>query len=124
LDSWVAEVDDQVIGHVSLDRSDEHAGAAFWTAATGLEAEGLGVVSRLMAHPDHRRLHVASRLIDCVLRRCDELSLWPALEVATADFKAIGFYDALGWRLVGTQPADERNQIAVHAYVWKQQASS
>jgi GNAT superfamily N-acetyltransferase len=124
LESWVAAIDDHVIGHISLGASRSYPAAGCWTAATGLREEDLGVMSRLFVHPDWRETGVASRLVERLVERCDVDDLWPVLDVATTDLPAIDFYERLGWRRVGTLTAADAGQLSVHAYVAPRHASS
>jgi GNAT superfamily N-acetyltransferase len=112
LDAWVARRADEVVGHVCLCRAEAGAAVVIWSAATGLPAERLGVISRLFVAPAARRQGLGERLL---VTACDEarrLGRHPVLEVMRHDRAAAALYEALGWRRAGPLDTELRWYVA------------
>lgn len=98
LGGWVATDGGRVLGHVALHPA---GGAALplWQQATGLETEGLAVVSRLFT--DRSVRGTGSDLLACAVEQAHHLGRRPVLEV-DPDSTGRTLYLRRGWREVGT----------------------
>ena len=61
--AWVAERDEQLVGHVVLNPASSAPVMALAAKATGRSAEGLAVVARLLVSPLARRTGVGTALL-------------------------------------------------------------
>jgi GNAT superfamily N-acetyltransferase len=101
LAAWVAEEDDQLIGHLSLHAVDDSRARPQWREALGAGVEALAIVSRFFVSPEVRGQGVGSALISRAEQRAALERLQLALDVAEHNREAIGFYERRGWRRVG-----------------------
>lgn len=101
LHAWVAEIDDEIVGHVVLnDRSSEPV-MALASAMTGRERHSLVVVARLLVAPDARRKAVGRALLLTAAQAGARMGRRPILDVATRFSAAIALYKACGWSCAG-----------------------
>jgi GNAT superfamily N-acetyltransferase len=101
LAAWVAVEEGEIIGHVALRPRSSDAVIALATEALCLPADRLGVVSRLLVSPRHRRHGVGRSLLEVASREAHERGLWPILDVLTYRQEAISLYDKCGWLRAG-----------------------
>lgn len=96
--AWVAERDGRIIGHVAL--HDAALDPTFPVAhrATGLPADGLAVLARLLVSPDARRQGVAGRLTAVARRHARARGRRVVLDVVRDAAGPVALYEALGWR--------------------------
>ena len=102
LAAWVVEEQGQIVGHLALH---EIEGDPTWDAthaATGLPAERLAVVARLLVHPRVRRRGVARRLLETASAWAGRRERRLVLDVLQESAGAIAFYRSLGWRRIGS----------------------
>ncbi|GAA2558051.1 GNAT family N-acetyltransferase [Pseudonocardia hydrocarbonoxydans] len=111
--AWVAELDGTVVGHVCVAPAPDAAVAA----RTGVPAERLVAVKRLFTTPAARGRGVGAALVGVAAARAGD-GVW--LDVVDGE-PAVAFYERLGWRRVGTRPADwvalDGGRRTVHLYV-------
>jgi len=113
----VAEVDDVLVGQVSL-REASGVPCRVWEAGTGLAASRLGVVSRLFVHPAHRRLGVATALLSWAVDEARRRELHAVLDVLARSAGACRLYEALGWQRIGEfiWPLPDGSREPAYAY--------
>ncbi len=100
LAAWVALDGDRPVGHGAL----HPAGGAslpLWREATGREADGLAVVSRL--YTDRSAPGAGTALLEAAVAEARARGRAPVLEVLSSS-PARGFYARRGWRRVGEVP--------------------
>lgn len=111
--AWVAELDGAVVGHVCVAPAPDTTVAA----RTGVPAAGLVAVKRLFTTPSARGRGVAAALVAVAAAHAGD-GVW--LDVVDGE-PAVAFYERLGWRRVGTRPADwvaqDGRRRTVHLYV-------
>ena len=101
LAAWVAVHGGEIVGHVALHRGSSRAVIDLAVEATGLPAEQLGVVARLLVSPRLRRLGIGRSLLDVAAGHAAQLGLRPVLDVVDRHEAAIGLYENSGWTLAG-----------------------
>jgi GNAT superfamily N-acetyltransferase len=101
LAAWVAEQDEQLVGHLSLHAADDTRARPQWREALGVGVEGLAVVSRFFVSPEVRGRGIGGALINRAEQHAAGERLQLALDVAEHNRDAIGFYERRGWRQVG-----------------------
>lgn len=117
--AWVARDSEtaSVVGHVAAHRVANNDARAIWTSASGLPAERLTVVSRLIVGPAHRRRGVGKVLLKAATRYAQEQGALPVLDVAQEGAAAISLYESLGWRRVGSVEVAAQQVIPGFAYL-------
>jgi GNAT superfamily N-acetyltransferase len=119
--AWVATLDGQIAGHVSLSRPGrgDAAPALADAGAPGAGAPGAGVpgagasapglvpaaaamVSRLFVAPAARGHRAGAVLLDQAVHAARGLGCRPLLDVRSANTAAIALYERRGWRLLGS----------------------
>ena len=95
--AWVAERDGAVVGHVAVHGAagDPTLGAA--QRRTGLPAERLAVVARLLVSPNARRLGVGRALLQAATEHAHAHGQQPVLDVVQVDAGPVGLYEHAGW---------------------------
>jgi GNAT superfamily N-acetyltransferase len=105
LAAWVAELDGEVVGHVSVTRpgSGQDAGpeAQGWVAGAGRPLEDLAAVSVLFV--DHRvsRRGTGRALLETAVAFIRSLDRVPVLDVVQESEGAVRLYLRNGWQVVG-----------------------
>jgi len=111
--AWVAELDGAVVGHVCVAPAPD----ADVAASTAVPAGRLVAVKRLFTVPPARGRGVAAVLVGTAVASAGA-GAW--LDVVDGE-PAVAFYERLGWRRVGTRPADwmarDGGRPTVHLYV-------
>ena len=97
--AWVAVVDDEVAGHVSVGRPDEVVGAALRDA---VGARDVVLVTVLFVAASRRRDGVGRALHDTAVAWIRGTGRTPVLDVVPESVGAVRFYERLGWQRVGT----------------------
>jgi GNAT superfamily N-acetyltransferase len=105
--AWVAELDGQVVGHVSLAHSaDGDVAPGLWSARAGVGADRTAVVSRLFTAPSARGNGIGALLMARAVREAHDRDLHPVLDVVASDTAAAALYERLGWQLLATVDQD------------------
>lgn len=116
LAAWVAVLDGEVVGHVSVTELTDGRMAADWVEATGLASDGLAEVSVLFVAGDRHGSGIGGLLLDTAMAEIRRRGLTPMLDVVGEDTSAGLFYRRRGWRTVGkARPAwlpDHRPDLA------------
>jgi ribosomal protein S18 acetylase RimI-like enzyme len=99
--AWVAELDDEVVGHVALHRRSSPPVMALASAATGQPPGRLGVVARLAVVPEARRRGVGRALLTTAANAAVGRRLSPVLDVAKQFGAALSLYERCGWACAG-----------------------
>lgn len=103
LTAWVAELDDEIVGHVAIS-SPQHgdAVAALWTKQSGVERDKLAVMGRLFVVSSARGYSLGERLVTAAQADAANRGLRAVLDVMVKDQAAIRLYERLGWQFIGT----------------------
>ena len=99
--AWVADDDGEVLGHVALHRRSSQEVMALAEVATGLSAQNLVVVARLLVAPSGRRRGIGAALLDTATQEASQLERRAVLDVVEDHHAAIALYDRSGWFRVG-----------------------
>ena len=100
LGGWAAEQDGRLLGHVALHPADDDVVACpLWERATGRDADGLAVVSRLFT--DRTVPGTGGALLQHAVEQAAALDRTPVLQV-DPDSAARAFYLRRSWTEVGT----------------------
>ena len=102
LGAWVAELDDEVVGQVALHSTSSPEVIAVAVGALASPADALGVVARLLVHPEARRRGVGAALLETAIDAARERGLTPILDVAVEFDAAVRLYERSGWTRIGT----------------------
>ena len=94
--SWVAEVDNRVVGHVAL-HCESHPRAMETVRVSGITGE-LGVVARLMVDPSARRRGLGALLLEHARGDAVARGRVPVLDVVASATPAINLYVEQGWK--------------------------
>jgi GNAT superfamily N-acetyltransferase len=106
--AWVAVLDGQIVGHVSLsqpgrgDAAPRLAGTVPGLAGVGPGPASVAMVSRLFVAPAARGHRAGAALLGQAARAARELGCRPLLDVHSTNTAAIALYGRLGWRLLGS----------------------
>ncbi|GAB1333067.1 GNAT family N-acetyltransferase [Streptomyces sp. NPDC093260] len=117
--AWVAELDDRVVGHVSLSRGGEgDLAPGLWSDRNGTSKDLTAVVSRLFVAPRARGHGVGALLIGRAVAEARGRGLHPVLDVVASDTAAAALYERLGWELMATveQRWSPSQLVAIHCY--------
>ncbi|GGB37195.1 hypothetical protein GCM10011492_29950 [Flexivirga endophytica] len=104
LRAWVAELDGEVVGHVSVTTADNDPIGKSWAAAHGVDLDELRAVSVFFADISRAGQGIGSRL----LATATEFALadgYPVLDVVAAHETPINLYLRRGWRIIETTQA-------------------
>lgn len=118
ISAWVAIRDDQVVGHVALHRAGGDPVFKLAHAATGLPAEELAVVARLVVDPDVRGGGVGSRLLQHASAEAHRRGLRAALDVVQDAEPAWRFYERQGWRRLGPDHIPITGEVPLDVFVY------
>jgi GNAT superfamily N-acetyltransferase len=105
LGAWVAEIDECLVGHVALNADSSPEVVALAASTMGCSTGELGVVARLLVHPESRRQGLGAALLITAADAARERGLWPVLDVASHFDGAMRLYERSGWVRVGTVTA-------------------
>ncbi len=117
--AWVAELDGEVVGHVSVHESGHEVISAVAAEATGRPPTEFAVLARLMISPQARGHGLAARLIELVADHAAERGRHLILDVLRDATGAIAVYERLGWRRLGPaiRPTPGRPDIDLWVYL-------
>ena len=99
--AWVAESAGRIVGHVAVHRVTGDPASPVASSATGLAAEEMLVIARLMVHPNARRIGVGRQLLETATSYATIRQLLPILDVLQESDAAIALYEDQGWRRGG-----------------------
>lgn len=119
LAAWVADSDEQIMGHIGLCRGEAgDAAPDLWSKRAGSGAEMTAVVSRLFVAPEVRGRGLGALLVAQAAWEARELGLHPVLDVVASDIAAVALYESLGWSLLATveQQWEPAKTVTVHCY--------
>jgi ribosomal-protein-alanine N-acetyltransferase len=116
--AWVAEENDEIVGHVALHRRSTAAAMALASQTVGQPVERLGIVARLLVAPPARRQGVGQALLDVASQAAVDLGLWPVLDVVTPLQGAIALYEKCGWASAGKVTVDLGDDETIEEYVY------
>lgn len=106
LAAWVAELDGDVVGHVSITQVTAGEMADSWSAAAGVPRDSLGCVSALFVAHDRQGHGIGGRLLDVAEEHVRAADLVPVLDVVQAHGTAKAVYLHRGWVEVGLARPD------------------
>ncbi len=118
LAAWVAELDDEIVGHVVLNPRSSETVMARASEMTRLEATSLAVVARLLVSPKARRKGVGRSLVMTAADAATNIGRCPILDVATRFAAAIALYAASGWICAGEVRVTFRDGTTLDEYVF------
>lgn len=95
--AWVAEIDGELVGHIALHDARDHPTLPAAMRATGLPADRLAVVARLMVSPAAQGRAVGRQLLAAAVERARDDERRPVLDVVQESADAIMFYESAGW---------------------------
>jgi GNAT superfamily N-acetyltransferase len=101
LAAWVATDGDVIVGHVALHRDASPAVVEFAARETGVAADRLGVVARLLVSPTTRRVGMGRRLLEHATDAARQRGLVPVLDVLPRFRGAVALYEGAGWTRLG-----------------------
>jgi GNAT superfamily N-acetyltransferase len=111
-DAWVAVDDDghggRVVGQVALHRAEGEPVLALAQQATGLPADRLAVLARLLVHPDVRGRGVGRALVRTATTRAYATGRRAVLDVLQSTAGAARLYESEGWTRLGPTSLDLR----------------
>ncbi|KAF7187921.1 hypothetical protein HII31_10821 [Pseudocercospora fuligena] len=100
--SWVAEMNDNIVGHVAIGKAtNDDVAVALWRSQYP-ETGNIAVMERLFVDPKARGNGVAAKLIETAVDWGKETSVRLVLFVLLKDKNATALYERLGWRQFGT----------------------
>jgi GNAT superfamily N-acetyltransferase len=117
-DAWVAvldrglgagvddEPDGRVVGQVALHRAEGEPVLALAQQATGLPAERLAVLARLLVHPDVRGRGVGRALVRTATARAQATGRRAVLDVLQSTTGPARLYESEGWTRLGPTTLD------------------
>jgi GNAT superfamily N-acetyltransferase len=117
--AWVAEVDGVVVGHVALHSAAGNPVLGAGQRRTGLPAEQLTVLARLLVSTDHRRSGVGRQLLIAAVEQAHARRQRPLLDVIREDYGPIRLYESLGWERLEplTLPLDNGHELEMWVYL-------
>ena len=118
LGAWVAEEDNTVVGQVALHPRSSRPVMDFAADALGQPIDRLGVVARLLVHPDRRGVGAGAQLLSRAAREAVSLNLWPILDVVTDLTAAVRLYEQQGWLRLGRVAVTFREAVTIEELVY------
>ena len=118
LAAWVAEDDGVIVGQVALHPRSSAPVMELAADALGQPVDRLGVVARLLAHPNRRGLGAGAELLTRAAREAVSLGLWPILDVVGNLAAAIRLYEQQGWLRLGRVTVTFRDALTIDEFVY------
>ncbi len=101
LGAWVAEDDSGVLGHVALHPSSAKEVMDLAVLASGVAADRIAVVARLLVAPEARRRGTGRALLEKATQEAARLGRRAVLDVVEDHTAAIRLYEDCGWTRAG-----------------------
>lgn len=109
-DAWVAVdgdgPDGRIVGQVALHRTEGELVLALAQESTGLAADRLAVLARLLVHPDVRGRGIGRALVRTATARAYATGRRPVLDVLQSTTGAARLYESEGWTRLGSTSLD------------------
>jgi GNAT superfamily N-acetyltransferase len=119
LTAWVAELDNHIVGHVSISRPQpDDAAAHAWAENSAGDAATVAVLGRLFVSPTARGHALGARLLATAAEYASAEGLRLVLDVMAKDATAIALYERLGWTRIGTAEHDNGHGATFPAYLY------
>lgn len=101
--AWVAELDRQIVGHISIVTVEERDDglARCWSEATGVGVRDLACVAAFFVDRDQQRRGIGGVLLGTAVAWVRARGLVPVLDVVQRAGGAVDLYRHRGWRDVG-----------------------
>lgn len=116
--AWVAVVDGEIIGQISLHSRSSTQVMALAVDQLGVASDQLGVVARLIVDPSSRRVGVAKALLDTAEQDAVDRGLVPILDVVDRFAPAIALYERQGWKRLGTVSINLADDTTINEHVY------
>lgn len=100
--SWVAELDGEIVGHVSVSGANGEDAVAMWARASGEPQKRIAVLARLFVLAKARRRAIDARLTSAATEFARNSGRRPILDVMAKDRAAMRLYERLGWEHLGS----------------------
>jgi GNAT superfamily N-acetyltransferase len=119
LGAWVAESNDEIVGHVALHSRSWGGVMRAARKATGVGEASLAAVARLLVSPSARRQGIGHALLEAAAAEACRLGRRPILDVDTTLAAAVSLYESAGWVRIGTVefPLPDGRQLTEHIYL-------
>ena len=116
--AWAAVVDGQTVGHVALHQRSSVEVMRLACDELGISPDRIGVVSRLVVDPQHRRIGAAQQLLRAAQAETTVRGRIPILDVAEQFVPAIALYEREGWTRLGTVSVQLPDGTSLHEHVF------
>lgn len=118
--SWVAVIDERVVGQISLHQTSSRQVMALAAERLDRATVELAVVARLLVDHGHRRSGVARSLLSGAVDAAVKQGRVPILDVVDRFAAAIALYEHEGWMRLGTVTIDlpDGSNVTEHVYTW------
>lgn len=104
LRAWVAELDEEIVGHVAVESVDDDAIGRSWAAAHGVGLAELRCVSVFFSDINRAGQGIGSRLL-ATATDFAQLEGYPVLDVVAAHETPVNLYLRRGWQIIETTQA-------------------
>lgn len=118
LGAWVAEDDGAAVGQVALHPRSSAPVMELAANALGQPPDRLGVVARLLVHPNRRGAGAGTELLRRAAREAVSLGLWPILDVVRDLAGAVRLYEHEGWLRLGAVTVTFRDTVTIEEFVY------
>ena len=115
---WVAEVDGEVLGHVALHPRSVPEVMDVALAATGLRAEQIALLARLLVAPSARGRGIGRALLERATAEATALGRRAVLDVVEEHRDAIALYERCGWTRAGEADWSLSGGRTFHEFVY------
>ncbi|MGW6023719.1 GNAT family N-acetyltransferase [Streptomyces sp. NPDC055099] len=102
IQSWVAELAENIVGHVCITRGQGEAAVNLFLERSKKSKDEVAVMARLFVVPEARRNSTGERLARAAVAYAQKHGLVLVGDVMTKDASAIRLYERLGCQFIGT----------------------